>query len=466
MANAFISYKNEERTAAVAVAEALKDLQISVWLDAQLSPGRSFSEEIRAELDQCQAQIVCWSNDAIRSEWVRGEAEIGRRRGVLIPIFIEKCELLPPFNVLHTEDLRDWGQRPDHPGWQNVLRRLGTLLNRPGLPDLALLSKSSDAVAWKAWALRFPSDPVAQSVQFKSAPSSSHQATEQPTNTETERRAGPEPSPPTLEELAAASEAASFRLRVFRDAAKRFGWKNDDEEQRLSFHAAALAKALSDKRAEIERETPAAPRRIAQIKRAFSQQPWSIKLVLVSGATFTAFVIGLLGILVAASVMSSSRYQAQETPLQSEATEEAGSANTNTAPFDIQLLGAPSSSTQFAGDFEAVGTDGTWAIQFSDDGAQLDFRDGPTILSYIGSRETRSEGAQITYSMGERVAAVITRRRCALSNGRETEFTAYVRSPFATYEGCAKRGHSEHWPPWGEEGSAYWRFPAQPVDGL
>ena len=68
MADVFISYKKEEREKAHAIAVALEALSVSTWLDAQLSPGQSFTEEIREELARCKAQLVCWSKAAIRSE--------------------------------------------------------------------------------------------------------------------------------------------------------------------------------------------------------------------------------------------------------------------------------------------------------------------------------------------------------------------------------------------------------------
>lgn len=129
----FLSYKREQRARVEPIVAALQRLGVDVWYDAQLQPGRAFTDEICEEIDDCKAQIVCWSADAVSSPWVSGEAEIGRTRQVLVPVLLEECRLRPPFNMLHTENLADWSGDDAHAGWRNVLKQLGQRLGRPGL---------------------------------------------------------------------------------------------------------------------------------------------------------------------------------------------------------------------------------------------------------------------------------------------------------------------------------------------
>ncbi len=130
MADVFISYKQEERERMRPIANALIELGLEVWFDARLVPGKAFTEEIVGEIDTCRAMIVCWSPKAIASEFVRGEADIGRQRGVLVPVMIEPCRLVPPFNMLHAESLIGWNGRSDHDGWHKVLRALSRHVGR------------------------------------------------------------------------------------------------------------------------------------------------------------------------------------------------------------------------------------------------------------------------------------------------------------------------------------------------
>lgn len=158
-ADVFISYKREDRSRVEPLAMALRRLRTNVWIDDALSPGGSFTDDISEQIDRCRAQIVCWSAAASASDWVRGEAEIGRGRGVLICVRIEACRIHPPFNMLHTEDLSAWRGEGDHLAWAKVLQTLGGMLGRPGLADLASVLHRNDEAALAAWRRTFPNDP-------------------------------------------------------------------------------------------------------------------------------------------------------------------------------------------------------------------------------------------------------------------------------------------------------------------
>lgn len=167
MSEVFISYKQEERERMRPIAEGLRELGVDVWFDERLQPDRSFTEEITHLIQNCRAQLVCWSPAAIASEWVRGEAEKGRQRGVLIAAMIEPCDLPPPFNMHHAESLVGWSGDPRHFGWRKICDAIGRKLDRPGLGELAALQGSNDANAWKKWAQKFPNDPQADAAWVK-----------------------------------------------------------------------------------------------------------------------------------------------------------------------------------------------------------------------------------------------------------------------------------------------------------
>ena len=162
MAEIFISYRQVERELMRPLADGLRALMVDVWFDERLQPDRSFTEEIEDLLKSCKAQIVCWSPEAVKSEWVRGEADKGRLRGVLVAAMIEPCELPAPFNMHHTENLTGWRGDPTHPGWRKLVDTIGRKLNRAGLGELASLQGSTDSDAWRRWAQRYAEDPCVE----------------------------------------------------------------------------------------------------------------------------------------------------------------------------------------------------------------------------------------------------------------------------------------------------------------
>ena len=106
-------------------ARALESEGFSVWWDAELPIGRSYSSSIRIELNEAMAVIPVWTQLSVQSEWVQEEATQGKRRGVLFPIRLDAVD--PPFGftMVETADLSDW-QADDrgHPEWSRLLEQL------------------------------------------------------------------------------------------------------------------------------------------------------------------------------------------------------------------------------------------------------------------------------------------------------------------------------------------------------
>lgn len=152
----FLSYKREERPRVEAIAGALRDLKFNVWFDARLVSGRAFDDEINLQIRTARAVLVCWSAAAVGSEWVRAEATIGRQRGVLRACMLENCELTPPFNLVHAEDLTSGALDGSNVGWVRLVDQLGELTGRPGLGAYV----SGGPSQAKAWAAAHSGDPL------------------------------------------------------------------------------------------------------------------------------------------------------------------------------------------------------------------------------------------------------------------------------------------------------------------
>ena len=189
-ADVFISYKRSDRPKIAALAEALRRVGIErVWYDASLRTGDRFDDVIEANAHACRAMIVCWTGACFADEdtgYVRWEAGIGHRRGVLAPIALEPPAGIPfqderepeliQWNRYQIEDLSHWLTEPRFDSEEDALSRVGAhgplsdatfmrlldrlgepaLLDRPGLAELSPVYEAFDAVGDPAFDKSLP----------------------------------------------------------------------------------------------------------------------------------------------------------------------------------------------------------------------------------------------------------------------------------------------------------------------
>lgn len=102
----FVSYASEDRQFIKLIAEAIKfRTHFDIWMDTQIRAGTPYTSSIQQALDQCKVVVVFWSKHSIRSNFVIAEATSAQKAGKLVPVRIDKCDIPPPFNILHTLDV-------------------------------------------------------------------------------------------------------------------------------------------------------------------------------------------------------------------------------------------------------------------------------------------------------------------------------------------------------------------------
>jgi hypothetical protein len=89
----FISYSKVDRHIAEALADDLRDHGVRVWWDYQLYAGDDFHDAILDALDACTVAIVIWSASAVRSRWVKDEANRAADGGKLITTHVPGFDL-------------------------------------------------------------------------------------------------------------------------------------------------------------------------------------------------------------------------------------------------------------------------------------------------------------------------------------------------------------------------------------
>jgi TIR domain-containing protein len=108
LADIFFSYSRRDVELVEPIVLALEDRSWSVWWDADVDGGESWSDVIEAELKRARCVIVAWSAQSSKSEWVREEARIANSARKLAPILLETID--PPFGFggIQTVDMSRW----------------------------------------------------------------------------------------------------------------------------------------------------------------------------------------------------------------------------------------------------------------------------------------------------------------------------------------------------------------------
>jgi hypothetical protein len=162
----FLSYKREEKARVEQLAHKLRSVGLKVWFDTHLKSGDNFDEQIAGHLRASRMSLVCWTPGAIESNWVRAEASMAHASGKLVAAFLEPTELIPPFNLVQTEDLSDWNGEDDHAGWARLLTRIASLSDDQELKHWAELMGEGDAGRLRAWANAAPVGPLRATARF------------------------------------------------------------------------------------------------------------------------------------------------------------------------------------------------------------------------------------------------------------------------------------------------------------
>ena len=127
----FVSYSRDDRSAAERISARLENEGFSVWWDAAIHSGETFDEVIEQQLRAARAAVILWSPRSVASRWVRAEATLADRRGILCPVIIEPCDLPIMFELTHTTDLSSWDGDRNAAIWQRLIGDIRHLVSPP-----------------------------------------------------------------------------------------------------------------------------------------------------------------------------------------------------------------------------------------------------------------------------------------------------------------------------------------------
>ena len=150
MTDIFISYARSTEAQAHQVAEALRGLGYAVWRDDEIPAHRAFNDVIEEHLKAAKAVVVIWSQQAVRSEWVRSEADRARAEHKLVQLTVDGAPPPMPFDQIQCVDLSGWRGDTETPGWRRVAASVAELMGAPAYVAPPRPAQSSPVTPGKA----------------------------------------------------------------------------------------------------------------------------------------------------------------------------------------------------------------------------------------------------------------------------------------------------------------------------
>lgn len=128
MSDIFLSYSQKDEARVLPIMQQLESFGWSVFWDRKIPPGKTFRQHIKENLDAAFCVVVVWSRHSIDSHWVLEEAEIGRKRIILVPVMIDQVESPFGFGSIHAADLTCWNNDASHGQFKACIDAIATLV--------------------------------------------------------------------------------------------------------------------------------------------------------------------------------------------------------------------------------------------------------------------------------------------------------------------------------------------------
>jgi hypothetical protein len=131
MADIFLSYANRDADRIKLLVDIFERQGWSVWWDYKVRIGKAFEQVIEEEIAKAKCIVVLWSNESVKSDWVKSEADEGKTRHILAPVLIDNVAVPMGFRRIETAKLYDWKGGLDHPELKLLLHAVAEIIGQP-----------------------------------------------------------------------------------------------------------------------------------------------------------------------------------------------------------------------------------------------------------------------------------------------------------------------------------------------
>ena len=156
----FVVSALEDRDMANLVVRRLRALKFKCWFDKKQTDTTFDQKDARNALNS-QSMLVLWSENAVKSDWVRAAASVGNSRpGVLVETALDDVIPYEPFSINKRYSLAGMTTRTTVEGFYEVVEELGRRDGRVDLREWLMLGKNDEGEKLN-WIENHPADPLA-----------------------------------------------------------------------------------------------------------------------------------------------------------------------------------------------------------------------------------------------------------------------------------------------------------------
>jgi hypothetical protein len=125
-----VSYAREDRGRIEPFVDRLASRGLDVWWDKEIEYGTPFRSVIDEKLRDAACVIVVWTVRSVGKDFVRSEADLAAKRGVLVPVLLDSEARIPVgFTELHYVDLTG-GKSESDDAFRRLVARARKLVER------------------------------------------------------------------------------------------------------------------------------------------------------------------------------------------------------------------------------------------------------------------------------------------------------------------------------------------------
>jgi predicted nucleic acid-binding Zn-ribbon protein len=148
----FLAYDSSDRERVRPVRDALAAHGLDVQWDLEPPTGVEWETWVRRRLARCRCVVVLRSAASLHSNRMSHVAAVAREHGKLVMVRLERGALgqTPPGPGADSPSLADWSGEPEHPGWQELCRRIDTKLKASLWVQRLMHDVETERTRWRA----------------------------------------------------------------------------------------------------------------------------------------------------------------------------------------------------------------------------------------------------------------------------------------------------------------------------